>query len=74
MTSEEMLKQIAALPVAARREIEDAIARLRAAYSRADTSQTKFEDEAFFGLWRDRDEMADSTAWVRSVREKQWAN
>ena len=72
MTSEEMLKQIAALPVGARREIEDAIARVKAVYIKLETSQTKFEDEAFFGIWSDRDEMADSTAWVRSIREKHW--
>jgi len=29
-------------------------------------------DEPFVGMWRDRDDMADSTAWVRSVREREW--
>ncbi|MFZ1702348.1 MAG: hypothetical protein WBO10_02710 [Pyrinomonadaceae bacterium] len=74
MTSEEMLKEIAALPVGARHEIEDMIARLRAAYSRRNTGQDKFEDDPFFGMWNDREDMTDSTAWVRSIREKHWAN
>lgn len=74
MTSEEMIKEIASLPAEARREIEDFVAFMRARYASRQPSATKFENEEFFGIWRDRDEMTDSTAWVRSVREKHWAN
>lgn len=30
------------------------------------------EHEPFVGMWRDREEMSDSTAWVREVRKKHW--
>nr|VFJ74318.1 MAG: Predicted antitoxin, contains HTH domain [Candidatus Kentron sp. FW] len=30
------------------------------------------ENEAFVGTWRDRSDMADSTAWVRNLRQKEW--
>ena len=26
------------------------------------------KDEPFFGMWKDREEMADSTSWVRNIR------
>ncbi|MEM7536095.1 MAG: hypothetical protein AAF639_28190 [Chloroflexota bacterium] len=29
-------------------------------------------NEPFVGMWKDREEMKDSTAWVREVRQTQW--
>lgn len=29
-------------------------------------------NEPAFGLWVNRDEMNDSTAWVRRLREREW--
>jgi len=29
-------------------------------------------DEAFVGMWADREDMRDSSAWVRQLREKEW--
>jgi hypothetical protein len=29
------------------------------------------QNEKFIGMWRDRDEMTDSSAWVRQVRESE---
>ena len=31
------------------------------------------ETEPFIGMWRDREEMADGTAWVRRLRACQWS-
>jgi hypothetical protein len=28
--------------------------------------------EPFIGMWRDRDEMQDSTAYVRELRKREW--
>lgn len=32
----------------------------------------KLTDEPFIGMWRDREDMRDSTAWVRSLRRREW--
>ena len=78
MTSEEILREIAALPAEARNEIEDFVAFLRERYKRtlssSDSAVTSLESEEFIGMWADRDEMTDSTAWVRGIRDKHWAN
>lgn len=76
MTSEEILKEMASLPAEARNEIEDFIARIRVRYSSAakNAKTTPLDEEGFVGMWRGRDDMADSTAWVRNLREKHWAN
>ncbi len=29
-------------------------------------------EEPFVGMWSDRKDLADSTAWVRSVRQREW--
>ena len=29
-------------------------------------------DDPLFGMWRDREDMADSTAWVRNLRRSEW--
>jgi len=35
------------------------------------TKRTKLVDEPFIGMWRDREDMQDSSAWVRRVRESE---
>jgi hypothetical protein len=75
MTNEEILREINALPLEAQRQIEDFIAFLRERY-RTSPSQNPpvadLETEAFVGMWRDREDMHDSSAWVRNVRETHW--
>jgi hypothetical protein len=74
MTSEEILREIAALPPEGRRLVESFLASLRQRYARpvASSGGILLEDENFIGMWRDREELADSTAWVRGVRESEW--
>jgi hypothetical protein len=78
MTKEEILNEIASLPLEAQRQIEDFIAALRERYKDLPAAQTAplsdLRAEAFVGMWRDREDMSDSTAWVRNVREKHWGN
>lgn len=78
MTSEEIIREIASLPAEARREIEDLVARLRERYRFAKAPKSAaasgLETEEFIGMWSDRGEMTDSSAWVRGVRDKHWAN
>ncbi|MGH9914354.1 MAG: DUF2281 domain-containing protein, partial [Pyrinomonadaceae bacterium] len=67
MTSEEILREINSLPPEAQRQIEDFISFLRERYK---SSQPKIspvsdlEAEAFVGMWRDREDMRDSSIWV----------
>jgi hypothetical protein len=75
MTNEEILREINSLPIEAQRQIEDFVSFLRERYK---SSQSKnipasdLETEAFVGMWRDREDMRDSSTWVRSVRETHW--
>jgi len=76
MTNEEILREISSLPLEAQRQIEDFIVFLRQRYQSFSPTKTvpppDLKTEGFVGMWRDREDMRDSTAWVRNVREKHW--
>ncbi len=74
MTNEEIIREFAALPPEARREAEDFIAFLRERYGRKNekTANGDLHEESFVGMWKDREDMQDSTLWVRELRENEW--
>lgn len=75
MTDEEILREINSLPPEAQRQLEDFISFLRERYRISplkNAPASELESEAFVGMWRDREDMRDSTAWVRSVRRSHW--
>jgi hypothetical protein len=76
MTNEEILREINSLPFEAQRQIEDFITFLGERYKSPPSKSVPVADletEAFVGMWRDREDMSDSSAWVRSVRETHWS-
>lgn len=76
MTHEEILRELALLPPEDRRQVEDFIAFLRARHkhsqAREESESSDLAQESFIGIWRDREDMQDSIAWVRSGRETEW--
>jgi hypothetical protein len=59
----------------AQRQVEALIIRLAIKdfyKDRKTKPETPIEDEPFIGMWRDREDMSDSTDWVRQVRAEQW--
>lgn len=66
---------ISALPETAQQLIVDFVAFLKQRYSSSPTSvphPLNLENEPFVGIWSDRPEMQDSTAWVRQTRQQHW--
>ena len=75
MDQEMLWKQYNSLPSEARHQVADFIAFLRAKYAQAappEKASGALGDEPFIGIWQDRDDMRDSTAWVRSTRKREW--
>ena len=76
MTPEEIMRSLGSLPPEAQREVEDFIAFLRERNGRlelrADQGAADWSADGFVGMWQDHDEMQDSHAWVRGVRETEW--
>lgn len=74
MTQQNLLSEYSALPPEAQREVVDFVAFLRERYkgSTPPTNQIDIRQAPFIGMWKDREEMKDSTAWVRHLRETEW--
>lgn len=77
MNQEKIWREFAALPPEAQQLVADFIAFLRTRSKQARSSKkvkpaSNLADEAFIGIWRDRADMQDSSAWVRNVREREW--
>lgn len=76
MEATNIVQEIASLPPEAQKQVKDFIAFLRACYPTTQpvrkTRRIRLADEPFIGMWRDREDMQDSTAWVRSLRQHEW--
>ncbi len=55
-------------------EVEGNTVRIRRAVSKVQPSPPKrsLKDEPFVGMWRDREDLVDSSAWVRTTRQREW--
>lgn len=65
-------QRLAALPEEAQQEVADFIAGLEARYASSPQDSGALRDEPFVGCWKDRDDLTDSTAWVRRTRKREW--
>jgi hypothetical protein len=76
MTNEEILREIGSLPPEGKRIVESFLAFLQQRYAHvvAPATNAPLQDENFIGMWSDRVEMADSTTWVRGIRESEWGH
>jgi hypothetical protein len=76
MKQEELLREFLDLPPEGQAQVVDLIEFLRARYgSRRPNGEATGIDlaaERFIGMWKDREDMQDSSAWVRGVRNREW--
>ncbi|MEH2292381.1 hypothetical protein [Nostoc sp.] len=77
MTQQELFNEFLSLPTEAQRQVIDFIGFLRQKYAAVEpASQSPDFDlinDNFIGMWSDRQDLADSTAWVHGVRENEWS-
>lgn len=78
MLQPELLNEFLSLPAEAQRQVIDFIAFLRQRYAvvepASQSSDDNFINHSFIGMWSDRQDLTDSTAWVRNVREGEWSD
>ena len=75
MDTSELAREIAALPPEAQQQVAALVAALKARGAHqhgAGRKRPALADEPFIGMWRDREELRDSSAWVRQLRREEW--
>jgi hypothetical protein len=69
---------LARLPIEGQKQVVDFIAFLQKRYQRSRlrkrSRKLRLAEEAFIGLWKDREDLQDSTQWVRNMRQREWVN
>lgn len=76
MKRQQIWNELMALPPEVQQQVFDFITFLRSRYAEDKKVEIKtpkkLTEEPFIGMWQDRQEMADSSAWVRDVRQQEW--
>jgi len=76
MESGSIWEDFAALPAEAQKQVADFVALLRQRHQKQRAKKpamiTPLEQEPFIGMWRNRTDMQDSTAWVHDLRKREW--
>ena len=74
MNQDTILRGFESLPPEAQKQVADFIAFLETRYkpSRRQTRRTHLSAEAFVGIWKDREDLQDSSKWVREARNHEW--
>ncbi|MEX2410466.1 MAG: DUF2281 domain-containing protein [Candidatus Paceibacterota bacterium] len=77
MSESTVSKKIKKLPPEAKQQAQDFVDFLYERYVKDETKKSAKKsilENSFFGIWKDRKDMQDSTAWVRKIRKSQWSN
>ena len=76
MTQQQLIDDYISLPDEAQRQVADFVAFLRQRYKAAHSMQqartADLENEPFIGMWRNHQDLEDSTTWVRNTRKAEW--
>lgn len=77
MELQDIWQQFTTLPPDAQQEVADFIVLLkqrktRQSQSQPQLNQQNLREESFIGLWQEREDLQDSTQWVRAIRSSEW--
>lgn len=78
MSEKELIKKIKKLPSEARQEAADFVDFLYEKYIQQpeknnSSKKDSILENSFRGMWKDREDLQDSTKWVRELRKSRWA-
>tara|TARA_R100001143_G_C3361009_1_gene135769 strand:- start:10636 stop:10875 length:240 start_codon:yes stop_codon:yes gene_type:complete len=79
MSEKELIKQIKKLPTEAQQEAADFVEFLSKKYLQESNEndskgRKSILENSFRGIWKDREDLQDSTKWVRELRKSRWNN
>ena len=78
MSHRKLITALDSLSREAQRQVAELIALLKKQQELvsqpAQQNGTELSRQPFIGMWRDRDDLKDSSAWVRKMRQTEWAD
>ncbi|HIK32720.1 MAG TPA: hypothetical protein IGS17_04475 [Oscillatoriales cyanobacterium M59_W2019_021] len=76
MNQQKFIESFLSLPSEAQHQVLNFIAVLQQRYELTEPKNRSRSKQLlsyeFMGMWRDRQDLADSTSWVRHLRESEW--
>ncbi|HPE72336.1 MAG TPA: hypothetical protein PK018_09230 [Candidatus Competibacter sp.] len=76
MTYQKLFDEYLSLPIEAQQQVADFIAFLQQRYkidrATKKSGQEKLESEPFIGMWSSRQDLFDSSNWIRKTRKSEW--
>lgn len=77
MNTQTVMEGFSSLTPDAQQQVADLIEFLKIRYQKNKPVKKKavcppLSQEAFIGMWRERQDMQDSSQWVRDLRRKEW--
>lgn len=66
-----LVQIISSLTIEERKNLEQ---RLQVETSSTEMNLSNIQDEPFVGMWKDREDMEDSSQWVHRVRQQEWTS
>lgn len=77
MENSAIAREIASLPLDAQKQVIEFVAFLKTRHPTVQPIKKektkKLTNEPFIGMWKDRKDLKDSSAWVRDLRRSEWA-
>jgi hypothetical protein len=78
MSHRKLIAALNSLPPEAREQVADFIAILKKQHDLVSQPTKRngagMARQPFVGMWRDRDDLKDSSAWVRTTRRREWSD
>ncbi len=66
-----LVQIISSLTIEERQNLEQ---RLQVQTLSTEMNLSNIQDEPFVGMWKDREDMEDSSQWVHQVRQQEWTS
>ena len=66
-----LVQIISSLTIEERKNLEQ---RLQVETLSTEMNLSNIQDEPFVGMWKDREDMEDSSQWVHQVRQQEWTS
>ncbi len=74
MEPDKIYDEITSLPPEAQQQVADFISFLKKQYKKTQKMALLNDviNDPFIGIWKDREDMKDSSKWLRSIRKSEW--